>query len=69
MLQPAYRRGNSFQAVYTKLESAEAFDEFKDALTTDPRLNVDVIRQDEYYAAQSRMLNAIITTIGFGIAA
>ena len=69
VLQPAYRRGNSFQAVYARLESVEAFDEFKDALTTDPRLNVDVIRQDEYYAAQSRMLNAIITTIGFGIAA
>ena len=69
VLQPAYRRGNSFQAVYARLESADAFDEFKDALTTDPRLNVDVIRQDEYYAAQSRTLNAIITTIGFGIAA
>ena len=69
VLQPAYRRGSSFQAVYARLESAEAFDEFKDALTSDPRLNVDVIRQDEYYAAQSRILNAIITTIGFGIAA
>ncbi|HJO38168.1 MAG: ABC transporter permease [Vicinamibacterales bacterium] len=68
VLQPAYRRGSSFQAVYARLESEEAFDTFKDALTTDPRLNVDVIRQDEYYAAQSRTLNAIITTIGFGIA-
>ncbi|HAK56930.1 MAG: ABC transporter permease [Vicinamibacterales bacterium] len=68
VLQPAYRRGSSFQAVYARLESEEAFDTFKDALTTDPRLNVDVIRQDEYYAAQSRILNAIITTIGFGIA-
>ena len=38
VLQPAYRRGDTFQSVYAKLESADDFDVFKDALTTDPRL-------------------------------
>jgi putative ABC transport system permease protein len=64
ILQPAYRRGSTFQAVYAKLESAEAFDGFKDNLTTDPRLDVKVIRESEYYEAQSRTLHQIITGLG-----
>lgn len=67
VLQPAYRRGSTFQAVYAKLESAEAFDRFKDALTTDPRLDVKVIRESEYYEAQSRILHGIIRGLGFFI--
>jgi putative ABC transport system permease protein len=65
VLQPAYRRGSSFQAVYAKLESPQAFDRFKDALTTDPRLDVKVIRESEYYEAQSRTLDQIVTGLGF----
>ncbi|HEX3131301.1 MAG TPA: ABC transporter permease [Thermoanaerobaculia bacterium] len=68
VLQPAYRRGSTFQAVYAKLESPQAFDRFKDALTTDPRLDVKVIRESEYYEAQSRALNAIVRGLGMGIA-
>ena len=64
VLQPAFRRGNSFQSVYAKLESVEAFDEFKDALTTDPRLSVKVVREADYYAEQSTMLYNIITGLG-----
>ena len=67
VLQPAYRRGSSFQAVYAKLESAEAFDGFKDKLTTDPRLDVKVTRESEYYEAQSRTLHQIITGLGLFI--
>src|SRR5882672_8797928 len=37
VLQNAYHRGNSFQSVYAKLTSPDAFDKFKDSLTTDPR--------------------------------
>lgn len=68
VLQPAYRRGSTFQAVYAKLESPQAFDRFKDTLTTDPRLDVKVIRESEYYEAQSRALNAIVRGLGMGIA-
>jgi putative ABC transport system permease protein len=68
VLQPAYRRGNSFQSVHVKLESPNAFDKFKDALTTDPRLDVTVVRENEYYAQQAIILQTIIRTIGFGIA-
>jgi len=69
VLQPAYRRGNSFQSVYVRLESFEAFNRFKDALTTDPRLNVGPKRETEYYAEQSTVLRRLITTLGYLIAA
>jgi len=68
VLQPAYRRGNSYQSVYARLESEDAFQPMKDAMTADPRLNVTVIREPEYYAAQSRVLQSIIRTVGFLIA-
>mgnify|MGYP001813055650 CR=1 FL=1 len=68
VLQPAYRRGNSYQSVYAKLESAEAFAEFKDALTSDPRLNVKPMRESEYYAEQSTMLYNLVTGLGTLIA-
>ena len=64
VLQPAYRRGNSFQAVYAKLDSPEAFQDFKDRLTTDPRLNVKVVRQPDFYAEQSTMVTNLITGLG-----
>jgi len=68
VLQPAYRRGNSFQTVYAKLESPEAFTRFKDALTTDPRLNLKVLRETDYFAEQSQLVSNLITTLGAGIA-
>lgn len=67
VLQPAYRRGNSFQTVIAKLESTDAFDRFKDALTTDPRLDVQVLRESEYFANQGRTLSAIIRGLGFTV--
>jgi putative ABC transport system permease protein len=68
VLQPAYRRGNSYQAVYAKLESPGTFQGFKDALTSDPRLNVKPMRETEYYAEQSAMLYNLITGLGTLIA-
>jgi putative ABC transport system permease protein len=68
VLQPAYRRGNSYQSVHVRLTSADAFTQLKDALTSDPRLSVTVIREQEYYAGQSEILHNIIRTIGFIIA-
>ena len=68
VLQAAYQRGNSFQSVCVKLRSAEAFNEFKDALTTDPRLSVKVVRQSEDYAQQSTVIYNLITGLGTLIA-
>jgi putative ABC transport system permease protein len=68
VLQPAYQRGNSYQSVYVRLESPEGFQAFKDALTSNPQLSVTAIREPDYFAAQSDVLNSIITTIGYLIA-
>ncbi|HEX4826118.1 MAG TPA: ABC transporter permease [Candidatus Polarisedimenticolaceae bacterium] len=68
VLQPSYRRGNSFQTVVARLESPEAFDAFKDSLTKDPRLDVMVQRESEYFGNQGRTLQAIIRGLGFILA-
>ena len=68
VLQPAYRRGNTYQSVYARLESADSFQAVKDAMTADPRLRVTVLKEQDYYEAQSRTLQSIIRTVGFIIA-
>jgi len=68
VLGPAYKRGDNFQAVYARLKSPEAFQEFKDALTSNPRLNVKVLRQTDFYAEQSTAVTGFIRTIGVFIA-
>lgn len=68
VLQPAYHRGDSYQSVYVKLASPGAFDQFKDALTTNPQLKVKVVRQTDFLADQSSMLTKFIQGIGFFIA-
>jgi putative ABC transport system permease protein len=66
--QPAFNRGATFQAVYVTLADPASYEEFKDALTTDPRLDVKVLREPEYFSDQSRMLHGIITGLGFLVA-
>jgi putative ABC transport system permease protein len=68
VLQEAYQRGDSYQSVYAKLESAAKFQEFKDALTSNPQLKVKVVRQAEFYSEQSTMTTAFITGLGTVIA-
>lgn len=64
VLAPAYHRGESFQTVKVKLASPGSFQQFKDALTSDPRLSVKVQRESEYYAAQSRFIILLVTGLG-----
>ncbi len=68
VLQPLYYRGNSFQLVVARLESPEAFEKFHSSLTTDPRVNLKVVRERDYYAEQSQMVVQLITTLGVLIA-
>ncbi len=68
VLQGAYSRGNSYQSVYLRLETMDGLQKLKDALTTDPRLNVTVVREPEYYEQQSQVLQMVIRTVGIAIA-
>lgn len=69
VLQGVYRRGNSYQTVLARLDSSDTFDTFRDWLTSNPQLNVQVRRENEYYAQQSQALSSLITGVGFVVAA
>ncbi|MFZ4764256.1 MAG: ABC transporter permease [Roseimicrobium sp.] len=68
VLQPAYHREDNYQSVYARLVSPEAFQEFKDAVTTNPQLKTKVARLSEFYAEQSTAVTDFITSIGVFIA-
>lgn len=61
VLAPAYRRGSSFQTAVVKLASPGSLQQFKDALTSDPRVNLKIVRETDYYAEQSQTLVNIVT--------
>lgn len=60
----AYRR-NLFQAVTLLLETPDTFQVLKDALTTNPAITVDVNRETDYYAEQSKQLSAILFFVAY----
>jgi putative ABC transport system permease protein len=65
LIGPAYNRPDTFfQSVTVHLTSPAAFQQLKDAVTADPRLNVDVTREIDYYAKQSNRLTTMITVLG-----
>ncbi|QJE95870.1 ABC transporter permease [Luteolibacter luteus] len=68
ILQPAYKRGDTFQSVYAKLNSPGSFNEFKDALSLNPQLKPKVARLSEFYADQTTMVSDFISQIGVMIA-
>jgi len=70
VLDDVYKRPpNVFQSATVHLTSPDAFQQFKDAATKDPRLNVDVSREIDYYAKQSQVMTRLITVLGGLVAA
>jgi len=68
LIQGVYQRGNSYQSVVAALDSPASFDTFKNWLTTNPQLNVQVRRETEYYAQQSQVMTGLINGIGYTVA-
>jgi hypothetical protein len=64
-----YRRGSSTASVTVRLTGADAFDAYKAALASDPRLTVDVKTTRAYYTDQSAALAKLIRVLGITIAA
>lgn len=58
------KRG-AFQSVTALLESPAAFQAFRDSLSSNPGLSVDVIREREYYQQQSKTMSTIISVIAY----
>jgi putative ABC transport system permease protein len=68
VLQGVYRRGSSVQVVRAMLTSPEALAGVKRSLEDDPRVNVSVRSEREFYADQSRVLITLIRYVGTTIA-
>lgn len=58
------RPAGVYQSVTARLTSPDQFDAFKAALESDPRLQVQVVREQEYYAQQSQIVTTLITVLG-----
>jgi len=68
ILQGVYRRGNSVQVVRARLASAATLGTVKRWLAADPRVNVTVRTEREFYADQSKVLITLIRYVGGAIA-
>jgi putative ABC transport system permease protein len=62
--QVLQRPPNIFQSATVHLTSPAAFQQFKDSVTSDPRLTVDAVREVDYYAKQSTVMTRLITVLG-----
>jgi putative ABC transport system permease protein len=62
--QVLQRPANIFQSATVHLASPASFQEFKDAVTADPQVNVDVWREIDYYAKQSTTMTTLIKVLG-----
>jgi putative ABC transport system permease protein len=70
LISAAYKRSDTyFQSITVHLTSPEALQQFKDSVTSDPRLNVDAVREIDYYSKQSIRMTTLINTLGGVVAA
>ncbi len=65
VVKQVYKRPpNIYQSVTARLTSADAYPAFKDAITSDPRVTLQVDREIEYYEKQSRAFTRLVTVLG-----
>jgi putative ABC transport system permease protein len=67
VLQDAYRRGTSYQSVRVRLETEGSIAELEQALSDDPRLDVDVFTESQFYSNQAEPLSNFIRFLGYPI--
>jgi len=65
VVKQVYKRPlNVYQSVTARLASADTYPAFKDAITSDPRVTLQVDRETEYYEKQSRAFTRLVTFLG-----
>lgn len=69
VLMPAMHREGVFQSVVFRMKDPRQFERVKKELETDPRLQVQVKRESDFYAEQSQLFTTIITVLGSFITA
>ena len=65
-LQQAFRR-QSFSSVIAQLSAHDAYDALRDALAAEPRLQVEVKRERQFYEDESRGMSIFINTLGIAL--
>lgn len=63
----AFQRDH-YNSITARLASAEAFDTYKDAVTLDPALDHQVLRERDFYALQTETTGGIIAAFGYTVA-
>jgi len=63
-LAEAFKRGPFLSSITAKLRSAAAFSEFRDAIASDPRLQLHVWRESDYYAQQASSSTGALRIVG-----
>ncbi len=66
--QTAWGRNNLFSTILVGLETPDTLDAFTAALKLDPRVNVEVKRQVDYYTDQTRQTTRNIRVLGIFVA-
>jgi len=65
VVKQVYKRPlDLYQSATVRLTSADAYPGFKDAITSDPRVTLQVDREIEYYEKQSRAFTQLVTVLG-----
>ncbi len=64
-LNSAYQRGNSLQSVWVVLDPKGGFQTFKDAITTNPQLQVDVSTEKDFGAQQAATISKILKIVAY----
>ena len=65
VVQSLFNRGSSVQSVRVKLERPEDIEALSDYLENDPRLNVEVESENDYFAAQAKATSNLIQYLGW----
>ncbi len=68
VLQNLYQRGNSVQSVRARLTSVDAISDFRTYAENEPRLNVDITSEREYFASSSGGTSNLIMFLGWPLA-
>lgn len=63
----AMRRGEFFNSVTAWLDDDSAYTKFKDSVTTNPTLSVDVKRERAYFEQASKPIGRLLTIIAYAI--
>jgi len=64
VLAPVFHRDGGYQVGLVRLANDAAFDRFKKDVEGDPRMSVDVKREDEFYAEQSVGVTTMVRVLG-----